>query len=453
MPQNDIDAEKTGSRIDAEKPEKSLTSWPSHSVTHTDENLVRIYEAVSNVFPEEPNLNGLKTQEEIRKFLCESRLRKPLDTPGVPTAQTDPDGTRRRAIELIEAELSLLRKQQLARMALTQDWSGLPSYLREGIMIWRDRISSRAEDLLFRFGLLPSPGSPDLTSLLEPNQPIISAPVVIAPESAFNVDLRLNLQRLGMAVVSETSRSVIKTGSVALDHALQSGGFPRGRIIEIFGKEGAGKTTLALASAANAQHNGEAVAYIDAEHKLDLSWARTQGLDLQRALILRGATARPTLESVLEVIRSARFALVAIDTLAALVPGEAVETSHGDYVGEMGQLFARTLPRIASAASKTNTCVLLLNQIRHNHEEVFGRAKVSPGGHALAHYSSIKLELSRVTPEKRGNEVIGSRVKGTVIKSCVGSPWRSAEWSISFERGIHDEYDLEQGRLILQAAS
>jgi recombination protein RecA len=297
----------------------------------------------------------------------------------------------------------------------------------------------RSGALLCRVGLPSAQGVSKRSA--ERQTYVLAAPSFVSlPKPVGGSKLRSSLARLGVAIVKAEPIAAIRTGSLALDEALKIGGFPRGRIVEIFGKEGSGKTTLALTVAANAQRVG-GVAFVDAEHKLDLPWARVNGLNVDEALILQGTRAKDTMDSILQLVRSGDFALVVVDSLAALFPGEDLEASDADFTSEMGRLFVRTLPRIASAAARTNTCVLLLNQVRHN-EEMFGRRTISTGGHALAHYSSIRLELARVMAEKNGDDVVGYGVKGTVVKSCVGPPFRVAAWNINFERGFDLESEL-----------
>jgi recombination protein RecA len=244
-----------------------------------------------------------------------------------------------------------------------------------------------------------------------------------------------NLEKHGIAVAKRAPDSAIKTGSSALDQALGVGGFPRGRIIEIFGGPSTGKTTLALVAGANAQRNGGAVAYIDSEHKLDLAWAQVNGLNGNSGLVLQGTEGHGVIRSVLEFTQSGRFALIVVDTLSALVPDEELDLNPRDYRAELNQLLAQALPRIAAAAAKTNTCILLLNQVRKN-DAMFGREKISAGGDIVDHYSSIRLELHRTTARKNGDTVVGFGVKATVLKSCVAPPFRQAEWTINFEHGI-----------------
>ncbi|MGI8959636.1 MAG: recombinase RecA [Bryobacteraceae bacterium] len=413
-----------------------------------EEELLEIFKAVSSVFPGDPApVDALEQYRTMRRALDETDTQ--LERSGAFSGKHSNRERHRiyhRALQLFEADLRLARRQKRARMALSHDWSGMPLYVREGIAIWKCRIMLRSGAFFLRLGF---PRAKEICETIVYQQSSLPAASVINQfKRVGHSDVPYSLEHRGVAVTKESPKLVIRTGSLTLDEALRIGGFPRGRIIEIFGKDGVGKTTLALAVAANVQRDGDKVAYFDNECKLDFSWARTLGLDLDEALILRGTRAKDTLVSLLEIVRSGDFALVVVDTLAALVTGEDLETSDCEFSGGMDLLFARALPRIAAAASKTDTCILLLNQIRlRNDGNLFGKSTVSPGGYALHHCSSIRLELTRGLADKRGKDVVvGSRVKATVVKNCVGSPWRTAEWAINFERGLDLPFELiEQG--------
>jgi recombination protein RecA len=416
-------------------------------IRHRDEQFIQIFKAVSEVFPSDPfPFEGVEQYRMVRRALDQIDTQLRLRTG--PFRDTELRAERGRlyrdALQVFDADLRLSRKQKLARMALSRDWSEMPSYIREGIVMWKCRMLLRSGALFSRVGF---PRAHDIYEARVEGQadaPLAAPSLISMPRPVSHSRLRPSLARLGVAIVKAGPIAAIRTGSLALDEALEIGGFPRGRIVEIFGKEGVGKTTLALKTAANAQRVG-AVALVDAEHKLDLPWARVNGLNVDEALILQGTRAKDTMDSILQLIRSGDFALVVVDSLTALFPGEDLEASDGDFTSEMGRLFARTLPRIASAAGRTQTCVLLLNQVRHN-EEIFGRKTISAGGHALAHHSSIRLELARMMAQKDGDNVVGYGVKGTVVKSCVGPPFRVAVWNINFERGIDLESELiEEG--------
>jgi recombination protein RecA len=398
-------------------------------------NLLNVFDALSDVFPGDPvSIEAFNQARRTREALYELELQiqEASRTSHHIIPRVERDDIYRRMLHLFEAEVNLSRKHKRASMALGHNWSRLPSYLREGILAWHCRLALRSGTFFSRIGF----SCPQYCCHVVSREQTGESPFKTEPKLSRKSDLTSVLVKRGITIVTDRPARVIRTSCLAIDAALQIGGFPRGRIVEIFGDESTGKTTLALLTAASAQRGGEAVAYFDQEHKLHFPWARAQGFDVDSALVMRGTTAKQTLDSILDVIRSGQFALVIIDTIAALVPDENIEDSQGSFSGEMGQLFARTLPRIALSACKTDTCVLLLNQIRHNNERLFGRIKnPAVGGHALGHYSSIRLELSRLIATKNQKDVVGSRVQARVIKNCLGSPWRIAEWNINFERG------------------
>lgn len=424
-------------------------SLVSAKALQDETELLEVFKAVSTVFPGDPAPHdALEQYRRMRRALDESDTE--LERSGAFTG-TNSNRERhriyRRALQRFDADIRLSRKQKRARMALSRDWSEMAQYVQESIAIWKCRTMLRSGALFLRMGF---PGVKQLfeTVAYQDSFAPRSAPSVIQrPKLVGHSDAQYSLERRGVSVTTEMLRTAIRTGSITLDAALRIGGWPRGRIVEIFGKPSVGKTTLALAAGANVQRGGEKLAYFDNEYKLDFPWARTLGLNIEESLILGGTRAKDTLDSLLDIVRSGDFALVVVDSLAAFVPNEDVEMSDEHFKGEMELLFARVLPRIASAAHKTGTCVLLLNQVRRNDEEVFGRPTVSTGGHAVHHYSSIRVELTRTYSDKRENDVlIGSRIKGTVVKNCVGSPFRTAEWAINFERGLDASFELiEQG--------
>jgi recombination protein RecA len=411
--------------------------------------LLEVFKAVSTVFPDDPAPNdALEQYCRMRRALDESDTE--LERSGAFTG-TNSNRERqriyRRALKLFDADIRLSRKEKRARMALSHDWSEMAQYVQESIAIWKCRMMLRSGALFLRMGL-PTVKEVFETVAYQDSFAPRSAPSVIPrPKLVGHSDARYSLERRGVSVTAETPRTVIRTGSITLDGALRIGGWPRGRIVEIFGRHSVGKTTLALAAGANVQRGGEKLAYFDNEYKLDFPWARTLGLNVEETLILGGTRAKDTLDSLLDIVRSGDFALVVVDSLAAFVPGEDVEMHEEQFKGELELLFARVLPRIASAAHKTGTCVLLLNQIRRDYEVMFGKPTVSTGGHAVHHYSSVRVELTITYADKRENDlVIGSRTKGTVVKNCVGSPFRTAEWAINFERGLDVSFELiEQG--------
>lgn len=417
----------------------------------TSRDLLRIFEATTTVFPESPApTEALEHYHATRRAIDEVESEwlnlQPRTVSEIPRLCVKRYRVYCRAVDLFEKELQVSRKQKRAAMALSHDWSGMGAYWTEGLAIWKCRVMLWSACVLFRIGF---PGAQDFCNArgydMAAALPVTPC-LTKEPEVLGGSQLRSSLALRRVAVVTEKPGRVIRTGSLALDVALGIGGFPRGKIVEIFGKESTGKTTLALASAVNVQREGGVVAFLDAEYKLIFPWARALGLDIDKMLVLQGVKAKDTLDSLLDVVASGRFALVVVDTLAALVPDENIEASHGAFNGEMGQLFARALPRLASAGSRTETCILLLNQIRHNHQEMFGESKLSPGGHAVHHYSSIRLELHKHLSFKREDKLVGMRTKAIVTKNCLGPPRSAAEWVINFERGIDQDLELiEQG--------
>lgn len=415
-----------------------------------EEELLQIFKAVSSVFPGDPApVDALGQYRTVRRAIDEANAQLERSGAfGTKNSSREHHRVYRRAIELFEADVRLSRKQKRARMALSRDWSGMASYVREGVAIWKCRMRLRSGALLVAFGFLRARQISEIAVYKE-SLPPPPPSALTRPQLTDHSDYRYSLARRGVAIAKDRSGAVIRTGSLTLDEALRIGGFPRGRIVEIFGSESAGKTTLALAAVANVQKNGDKAAFFDNECKLDFPWARTLGVETDDALILRGTRAEDTLVSLLDIVQSGDFALVAVDTLAAFVTGEDLGGSDDREMSrDMELLFTRALPRIASAASKTETCVLLLNQIRLRNDGVlFGKPTVSVGGYAVHHCSSIRLELTRTFTEKQANGVVvASLVKGTVVKNCVGSPWGVAEMAINFERGLDLPYELiEQG--------
>jgi recombination protein RecA len=413
-----------------------------------DEQLLDIFKAVSDVFPSDPfPFDAFEQYRTVRRALDEvdTQLRSQSGLFSDIELRAERDRLYGRVLEFFKADLRLSRKQKLARMALSRDWSEIPSYIREGIAIWKYRILLRSGTLFRPVGLPPLNDAYETSVAGQMNAPFTVPPLVSSRKPVSDSGLISSLERLGVAIVRTRPTEAITTGSLGLDEALGVGGFPRGRIVEIFGKEGSGKTTLALTAAGYAQRVGR-VAWFEAESKLHLPWARVNGLNVDEALLLQGNRAAEVMASILHLVRSGDFALVVLDSVAALFPDNDLEQYDADLGAERARLLDRALPRIASSASKTQTCVLFLNQVRRDEEDI-ARKMISTGGHALAHYSSIRLELSRRMSQKDAdNTLIGYGVRGTIVKSCVGPPYRVAEWNINFERGLDLEFGLiEQG--------